>query len=71
MDWWFENFCRELGIIQVFSSIEHYQTNRLADATNKIIIAELKKRLEQVKGLWPDRLHAVLWAYHTTRHSST
>ena len=61
----------ELGINQAFSSIEHPQINRLAEATNKIIIARLKKILEQAKGLWADELHVVLWAYHATSHSLT
>ena len=47
------------------------KTNRLAKAANKIIIARLKKRLEQAKGLWANELHAVLWAYHTTPYSPT
>ena len=51
--------------------MDHPQTNGLAKAANKIIIARLKKRLEQAKGLWPDNLHSMLWAYHTTSHSST
>ena len=27
--------------------------------------------MEKAKGLWADELHTVLWAYHTTPHSST
>ena len=56
----FENFCGELGIIQLFSSVEHPQTNGLVEAANKIIIAGLNKRLDQAKGLWTDKLHVVL-----------
>ena len=31
---------------------------------------ELKKRLEQAKGLWTKELHTVLWTYHATPYSS-
>ena len=51
--------------------MEHPQTNGLVEAANKIILIGLKKRLEKAKGLWADELNAVLWAYHTTPHSST
>ena len=47
-------------MIQLFSFVEHPQTNGLAEAANKIIIVGLKKRLEQAKGLWANKLHAVL-----------
>ena len=51
--------------------MDHLQTNGLAEAANKTILAGLKRRLEKAKGLWADELHAVLWAYHTIPHSST
>lgn len=38
-------FYKELGITLVTSSVEHPQTNGQAEAMNKIIIQELKKRL--------------------------
>ena len=67
--WRFEDFCRELGIVQLFSSVEHPQTNGLV--ANKVIIAGLKKRMEEAKGLQVDDVHAMLQTYHTTPHSST
>ena len=60
-----EDFRRDLKIIQLFLSMEYPQTNRLAEAANKIIIIGLKKMLEQAKALWADELSVVLWAYHT------
>ena len=51
--------------------MEHLQIDRLVEAANKIILTGLKKRLEKAKGLWANKLHVVLWAYHTTPHSST
>ena len=69
--WRFEDFYKELRITQLFSLMEHPQTNGLAEAANKIILARLRKRLEQAKGLWVDKLYTILWAYHTMAHSLT
>ncbi|XP_070029322.1 uncharacterized protein [Nicotiana sylvestris] len=35
------------------------------------MIQNLKKRLEEAKGKWPEKLPRVLWAYRTTVKSST
>ncbi|XP_070050271.1 uncharacterized protein [Nicotiana tomentosiformis] len=40
--------------------------NGQAELTNKIIINNLKKRLEKSKENWPKELPGVLWAYRTT-----
>ncbi|XP_075098845.1 uncharacterized protein LOC142175756 [Nicotiana tabacum] len=40
--------------------------NGQAESTNKVIINNLKKRLEESKGKWPEVLLGVLWAYRTT-----
>ncbi|XP_014511562.1 uncharacterized protein LOC106770260 [Vigna radiata var. radiata] len=42
-----------------------------AEAANKSIISELKKRLGCAKGLWVEELPEVLWAYKCTPHGST
>ncbi|XP_070017976.1 uncharacterized protein [Nicotiana sylvestris] len=42
-----------------------------AESTNKVIINNLKKRLEESKGNWPEVLPGVLWAYRTTAKTST
>ena len=62
----FEDFYKKLDIVQMFSSMEHPQTNGIAEATNKIFIIGSKKKLEQAKGLWGDELPTMLWAYHIT-----
>ncbi|RDY10120.1 Tf2-9, partial [Mucuna pruriens] len=64
-------FCQGLKIKQVFTSVEHPQSNGQAEATNKVILKGLRKRLEEAKGRWVEELHQVLWSYHTTPHSST
>jgi len=38
---------------------------------NKVIVAELKKRLGEAKGAWVDELPQVLWAYRCTPHGTT
>ncbi|XP_070006692.1 uncharacterized protein [Nicotiana sylvestris] len=44
--------------------------NGQAESTNKVIINNLKKRLEESKGNWPEVLPSVLWAYRTTTKTS-
>ncbi|RDY08230.1 Tf2-9, partial [Mucuna pruriens] len=64
-------FCQGLGIKQVFTSVVHPQTNGQAEATNKVILRGLRRRLEEAKGWWVEELPQVLWSYHTTPHSAT
>ncbi|RDX98991.1 hypothetical protein CR513_18019, partial [Mucuna pruriens] len=64
-------FCEGLKIKQVFTSVEHPQSNGQAEAANKIILRRLRKRLEEAKGRWAKELPQVLWSYHTTPHSTT
>ncbi|RDY13735.1 hypothetical protein CR513_01291, partial [Mucuna pruriens] len=64
-------FCQGLGIRQVFTSVEHPQTNGQAEAANKVILKGLRRRLEEAKGRWVEELPQVLWSYHTTPHSET
>ncbi|XP_025684755.1 uncharacterized protein [Arachis hypogaea] len=47
------------------------QTNGQVEATNKVILLGLKKRLDSKKGAWADELASVLWSYRTTEQSST
>ncbi|RDX96069.1 Tf2-9, partial [Mucuna pruriens] len=64
-------FYKELNIKQVFTSVEHPQSNGQAEAANKVILRELRRRLEEAKGRWAEELPQVLWSYHTTPHSTT
>ncbi|XP_014489934.1 uncharacterized protein LOC106752716 [Vigna radiata var. radiata] len=66
-----EAFYREWGIPNVTSSVEHPQTNGQAEAINKIIIQELKRRLGEAKGAWVDELPSVLWGYRCSPHGAT
>jgi len=64
-------FYRNLKIKHITSSVEHSQTNGQAEAANKVILGQLKKRLDNVKGRWPEELLEILWAYRCTPQSST
>ncbi|XP_072052062.1 uncharacterized protein [Arachis hypogaea] len=67
----FKEFLQNLKIKQHFSSVEHPQSNGLAEAANKVILQALKKKLGDAKGLWAELIPKVLWAYNTTIHSTT
>ncbi|XP_020216761.1 uncharacterized protein LOC109800386 [Cajanus cajan] len=56
-------FLAGLGIQHKVTSVEHPQTNGQAESANKVILAELKKRLGEAKGAWAEQLPEVLWAY--------
>ncbi|XP_075087622.1 uncharacterized protein LOC142169632 [Nicotiana tabacum] len=66
----FTKFLEGLKIKRITSSLYHPSANGQAESTNKLIIQNLKKKLEDAKGKWPDELSGVLWAYRTTAKSS-
>jgi len=66
-----ELFLKQLGVKHLVSSVEHLQTNGQVEATNKVILNELKKKLGQLKGLWAEEIPGLLWGYHCTPQSST
>ncbi|KAG7567101.1 Ribonuclease H-like superfamily [Arabidopsis thaliana x Arabidopsis arenosa] len=63
---------RKLKIISANYSTPRYpQGNGQAEASNKTILSNLKKRLSARKGGWYDELQPVLWAYRTTPRRAT
>ena len=64
-------FYADLGIKSTTTSVEHPQTNGQAEATNKVILGQLKRRLGSAKGLWAEKLLEILWAYRCTLQTST
>nr|KYP69046.1 hypothetical protein KK1_022696 [Cajanus cajan] len=48
----FEDFLRELGVKHLPTSVEHPHTDGQAEAANKVILRELKKRLGCAKEQW-------------------
>ena len=67
----FKNFCVDLGIKNYYSSPAHPQSNGQAEVTIRTLKATLKTKLEDHKGKWVEYLPEVLWAYRTTRKSTT
>ncbi|XP_057739875.1 uncharacterized protein LOC130956973 [Arachis stenosperma] len=66
----FRSLVASMKIKHQFTSVEHPQANGQGEATNKVILAELKKRLQDAKGAWAEELPQVLWAYRTTPQSA-
>ncbi|XP_059311252.1 uncharacterized protein LOC132062764 [Lycium ferocissimum] len=64
-------FLKDLNIKRINSSPYHPNGNGQVESTNKTVIQNLKKKLENAKGAWPSKLSEVLWAYRTTMKSST
>ena len=67
----FKDFCSELGIKNHYSSPTHQQANGQVEVTNRTLLKIIKTRLEWVKGIWPDELPSVLWAYRTIARTPT
>ena len=62
----FQQFCTKYGIKNVYSTPRYPQYNGQAEATNKMLLGYLKKRLIAEKRKWVDELPIALWAYRTT-----
>ena len=67
----FKSFCSELGIQSHYSSPAHPQVNGQVEVTNRTLLKIIKTRLEGAKGIWPDELPSVLWAYRPTARTPT
>ena len=67
----FRDFCAELGIKNYYSSPAHPQSNGQAEVTIRTLKVALKTKLEDLKGKWAEYLPEVLWAYRTTRKTTT
>ncbi|KAG7564974.1 Reverse transcriptase domain [Arabidopsis suecica] len=67
----FEAFCSDWNIKVSYSTPRYPQGNGQAEAANKTILSNLKKRLSHLKGGWYDELQPVLWAYRTTPRRPT
>ena len=67
----FKSFCDKWNIRLTFSSPRRPQGNGQAEAANKSVLANLKKRLGAQKELWSEKLPEVLWACRTTPRKAT
>ena len=66
-----KDFCEQLGINNHYSSPFHPQANRQAEVANRSLLKIIKTWLKGAKGIWPDELPGVLWAYRTTVKTPT
>ena len=62
----FKDFCSKLGIKNHYFSPVHPQANGQVEVTNQSLLKIIKTRFEEAKGIWPDELLSILWAYRTT-----
>ena len=67
----FRRYCCELEITNRSSTPAYPQRNGQVEASNKVTVNGLKKRLDDAKGRWVEELPHVLWAYQTTSRWST
>ena len=67
----FRDFGSELGINNHYLSLAHPQANGQVEVTNQSLFKIIKTRLEGTKGIWPDELPSVLWAYRTIVRTPT
>lgn len=57
-------------IKQHLSTPRYLQSNGKAEASNNIVLNDLKNKWEGFEGKWVDELPEVLWAYRTTKRCS-
>ena len=67
----FWDFCLQLGIKNHYSSPTHSQANGQVKVTNRSLLKIIKTRLEGAKGIWPEELPSILWAYRTMARTPT
>ncbi|XP_062100157.1 uncharacterized protein LOC133806037 [Humulus lupulus] len=67
----FTDFCARHDITKSFSVVLHPQTNGQVEAVNNTRKDTFKKRLEEAKGKWPEKLPEVLWSYRTIERTTT
>ena len=67
----FRDFCSKLGIKNHYSSPAYPQANGQVEVANRSLLKIIKTWLEGAKGIWPNELPSVLWAYRTTARTPT
>ena len=67
----FRDFCENFGIQNHYSLLAYPQENGQVEVANRSMLKIIKTRLEGAKGVWPDELPGVLWAYKTTVRTPT
>jgi hypothetical protein len=58
--------------IKMLNSSPYYaQANGQAEASNKVLIKIIKKRIKDNPRRWHEKLSEALWAHRTSRHGAT
>ena len=66
----FRKYYSDLGIKNRYSTLAYPQGNGQVEAVNKVIVNGLKRRLDNAKGKWVEKLPHVLWTYRTMPRKS-
>jgi hypothetical protein len=67
----FREFMESMKIKLMNSSPYYAQANVQAEASNKVLIKIIKKRIEDNPRRWHEKLLGALWAHRTSRHGAT
>ena len=62
-----EGFAEIYGIKINFSLVYHPQANGMAEATNKLIVGNFLRNLDERRGAWLEELPKVLWAQRSMK----
>jgi hypothetical protein len=67
----FREFAVSMEIKLMNSSPYYAQSNSQAEASNKVLIKIIKKRIEDNPRRWHEKLLEALWVHRTSRHGAT
>jgi transposase InsO family protein len=67
----FREFMESLKIKLLNSSPYYVQANDQVEASNKVLIKIIKKRIKDNSRKWHEKLPEALWAHRTSRHRAT
>jgi transposase InsO family protein len=67
----FREFMESMKIKLLNSSPYYAQPNGHAEASNKVLIKIIKKRIKDNLRRWHEKLLETLWAHRTSRHGAT
>jgi hypothetical protein len=67
----FREFAKSMKIKLLNSSPYYAQANGQVEASNKVLIKIIKKRIKDNPGRWHEKLSEALWMHRTLRHRAT
>jgi transposase InsO family protein len=67
----FREFAESLQIKLLNSSLYYTQANGQDEASNKVLIKIIKKRIKDNPRKWHEKLSEALWVHRTSRHGAT